>query len=254
MENILNHPFLVLVISLSIFWTCSILGSWLGRRTRKPGEDVSDDFKLVLGVSLTLLGLITGFTFSMAVNLSTISAKTMKSREANAIGTEYVRASLLPPADATKVRGLLQGYLDQRILKYTILKSQELKQVRSETGVLQDQLWAAVSAPATAQPNPVNALVLAGMNDVLNSQGYTQAAWWNRIPVSAWLFLTLISIFCNGLIGYGAGYRSPFLFFILPFALSISFFLISDIDSPRGGLIRVRPQNLENLAESLSVR
>jgi len=53
------------------------------------------------------------------------------------------------------------------------------------------------------------------------------------------------------LIGYGAHGRSPFLFLILPIALAISLFLIADIDSPRGGVIRVRPQNLESLAESL---
>ena len=37
-----------------------------------------------------------------------------------------------------------------------------------------------------AQPTPVIALAVSGMNDVLNSQGYTQAAWWNRIPIAAW--------------------------------------------------------------------
>ena len=36
--------------------------------------------------------------------------------EANAIGTEYVRADLLPDSDAGRVRELLKKYLDQRIL------------------------------------------------------------------------------------------------------------------------------------------
>jgi hypothetical protein len=97
----------------------------------------------------------------------------------------------------------------------------------------------------------VTPLILAGMNDVLNSQGYTQAAWWNRIPIAAWALLITISIFCNLLVGYVAHGRSTFLFLILPIALSISFFLIADIDSPVAGVIRVRPQNLETLAESL---
>ena len=92
------------------------------------------------------------------------------------------------------------------------------------------------------------------MNDVLNSQGYTQAAWWNRIPVEAWALLTLIAIFCNLLIGYGAQGRSTLLLFILPVALAVSLFLISDIDSPRHGLVRVRPQNLKSLAESLNAQ
>jgi hypothetical protein len=43
------------------------------------------------------------------------------------------------------------------------------------------------------------------MNDVLNSQGYTQAAWWNRIPIAAWVLMAVIAICCNLMVGYGAG-------------------------------------------------
>jgi len=39
------------------------------------------------------------------------------------------------------------------------------------------------------------------MNDVLNSQGYTQAAWWNRIPLAAWILMGVIAIFSSLLIG-----------------------------------------------------
>jgi len=120
-----------------------------------------------------------------------------------------------------------------------------------QTARLQAEMWAAVTTPAMAQPTPLSALVVAGMNDVLNSQGYTQAAWWNRIPIAAWALLVTISIFCNVLVGYVAHERSPLLFLILPIALSISLSLIADIDSPIGGLIRVRPDNLYALAESL---
>jgi len=37
----------------------------------------------------------------------------------------------------------------------------------------------------------------------------------------------------------------------MPLVISVSFLLIADIDSPRGGLIHVNPQNLKSLAESL---
>ena len=120
-----------------------------------------------------------------------------------------------------------------------------------QTTNLQTELWSAVQAPAMAQPQAAAMLILSGMNDVLNSQGYTQAAWWNRIPVAAWILLITISIFCNLLLGYGLRAKSGYVFLILPIVLSISPFLIADIDSPRRGIIHVRPQNLEALAESL---
>jgi hypothetical protein len=92
------------------------------------------------------------------------------------------------------------------------------------------------------------------MNDVLNSQGYTQAAWWNRIPVSAWGLLGIIAICGNLLVGYGAraSDNRASLLLILPLMLSVSFFLIADIDSPRAGLIRVNPQNLISLSDSIA--
>jgi len=37
----------------------------------------------------------------------------------------------------------------------------------------------------------------------------------------------------------------------LPLAVSVSFFLVADIDSPRRGLISVQPQNLISLSQSL---
>jgi len=124
--------------------------------------------------------------------------------EANAIGTEYVRADLLPSTDAAKVRALLRSYTDQRILFYRTRDKQKLLQINANTAQLQSELWSAVRAPATSQPTPVIALAISGMNDVLNSQGYTQAAWWNRIPPEAWGMMAAIAVCFNVLVGYGA--------------------------------------------------
>ena len=57
----------------------------------------------------------------------------------------------------------------------------------------------------------------------------------------------------NLLVGYAArsaGVKSALLF-VLPLVVSISFLLIADIDSPRGGFIHVVPQNLVSLSKSL---
>ena len=130
--------------------------------------------------------------------------KTYEEAEANAIGTEYVRAGLLPAADAAQVRAQLKKYTDLRISFYQTRDDQELQQINAETGRLQTQMWTVVQDRALAQPTPVVALAVTGMNDVLNSQGYTQAAWWNRIPDSTWTLMIAIAICCNVLVGYGS--------------------------------------------------
>jgi hypothetical protein len=145
------------------------------------------------------------------------------------------------------------SYLDQRILFYTTRDEQKLAQINAATAKLQAELWSAVQAPASAQPTPLMALVLAGMNDVLNSQGYTQAAWWNRIPIAAWALMMAMAICSTVLVGVGArnSEADSRLLPVLPLVVSIAFFLISDIDSPRRGVIRVVPQNLMSLSQSL---
>ena len=151
------------------------------------------------------------------------------------------------------MRSQLRKYLDLRISFYRTRDASELRQINADTAQLQAEMWSAVQVPAVAQPTPVIALAVAGMNDVLNSQGYTQAAWWNRIPTSAWSLMIAIAICCNLLVGYGArgAKANASLLFVLPLVVSIAFLLIADIDSPRGGFIHVIPQNLVSLSQSL---
>ena len=251
METMLKYPFLTLVLSLFVLWLAVQLGARIRWPDRRAKPEDRDDFNPILSATLTLLGLIIGFTFSMAISRYD-QRKVYEEAEANAIGTEYVRADLMPASNGTQARTLLSKYLGQRILFYTTRDETQIQPINADTARLQNQLWS-TEAPASAQPTPVIALVVAGMNDVLNSQGYTQAAWWNRIPGSAWGLMLAIAIFANLLLGYRMrGSQSKGVsFLVLPLIVSISFFLVADIDSPRHGLIRVVPQNLVSLAQSL---
>ena len=111
------------------------------------------DAGLVLGATLTILGLIIGFTFSMAISRYE-QRKNYEEAEANAIGTEYVRADLLPAADAQKVRALLANYTDQRILFYTTSDEQQLSRVNADTAQLQTELWSDGRKAASHAANP----------------------------------------------------------------------------------------------------
>jgi len=251
MFDLFNYPIVLSLVSLVVLWFSAQVGISLSKRNEDL-EGAREDFGIILGATLTLLGLIIGFTFSMAIGRYD-QRKNLEEEEANAIGTEYVRADLLPAADAANVRALLRQYLDERLLFYKVanIHMSELPQINLVTSQLQIKLWNAVTAPAQAAPTPVIALAVSGMNDVLNSQGYTQAAWWNRIPTSAWILMGSIAVFANLLVGYGAHRPGKALLLVLPVLVSLSFLLIADIDSPRGGLIRVQPRNLTSLVQSL---
>ncbi len=248
--NILNYPFVVLVLAFFGLWLAAWVGVWLNKRRNGVPEELRPDFGTILSASLTMLGLIVGFSFSMATGRYDLR-KTYEEAEANAIGTEYVRADLMAPAQASQVRGLLKRYTDLRIQWYQTENWADVSPIDKETAEVQNQLWTATAQSVTAQQTPVQALAASGMNDVLNSQGYTQAAWWNRIPKGAWCLMAAIGVFCNVLLGYGARKIEVKLFMVLPLLVAIAFFLIADIDSPRGGVIRVAPQNLLSLRDGL---
>jgi hypothetical protein len=248
-ERLLMYPRLFFVCALVVLWIAAQFGAYV-RRNRPLRDELRDDFGLIETATLTLLGLIIGFSFSMATTRYDLR-KTYEEAEANAIGTEYFRADLLPAADAAAVRADLRRYTELRIAFYRTRDYEELKKVNNDTAQLQTKMWSTVQTPAVAQPTPVIALAVAGMNDVLNSQGYTQAAWWNRIPTSAWGLMIGIAICCNLLVGYGARTARGIMLLILPLIVSISFLLIADIDSPRHGFIQVVPQNLASLLQSL---
>jgi|SRR5215475_203496 len=245
-----NHPIVFFVVSLVVLWLSAQLGATVRRRRHPASLEDAEDYGLVLGATLTLLGLLIGFTFSMAAGRYD-QRKNYEEEEANAIGTEYARLDFLPAVETQKARTLLRQYLHLRIEHYSETSAEQLAKNEASTADLQAQLWATIVPSAKEQPDYVRALVVSGMNDVLNRQGYTQAAFLNRVPIAAWMLMFVIAVFCNLLLGYRAVGKARMMFLILPIALAISFFLVSDIDSPRHGVILVQAQNLEILEDSL---
>jgi hypothetical protein len=250
MAELVDRPGLLLVVTFAGFLLAALLGVIAQRAWSPVRVDDQNELIIVQTAALTLLGLIVGFSFSMAVSRFD-QRKNLEEAEANAIGTEYARADLMAEGAAAGARGLLRRYLDQRILFYSTADQAKLEQIRAETDKLSAGLWATARSDASAQPTPVGALVVSGMNDVLNSADYTTAAWLNRIPVPAWWLLVAIGIGSNLTIGLGAKRFNASLLLILPLTIAVSLFLIADIDSPRGGVVQVAPQNLDRLAASL---
>jgi hypothetical protein len=249
---LVDAPLALSILAFAAMWSAAHVGIYLRRLKRDSQADEQVQFGVIVGAGLTLLGLLIGFSYSMAVSRYD-HRKSLEEEEANAIGTAYLRAGLLPAAEAARVRGQLETYLDERVLFYTTRDEQRVEQINASCAAISADLWSIVQGAALAQPGANTALATAGMNSVLNSQGYTQAAWWNRIPIAAWGLMLIIGACCNVLLGYSTPHpeiKVHSVYFILPGLIAVSFFLIAELDSPRDGLIRVRPLNLLSLSHS----
>jgi hypothetical protein len=249
----MDRPILIFAFSLVVLWLAAYAGTYVARTAVTKLNDAElMDLTIVVTAALTLLGLIIGFTFSMAITRYN-QRKDLEAAEANAIGTETLRLGLMPAQEAAGIRGLLKLYLEKRVAAYAELDERREAGLRESTARVQSELWLAVQDYAISRPTPIAALVVNGMNDVLNSQAYTQAAWWNRIPVAAWVLMAVIAVICSFLVGYTVHKPEarPRRVFVLPLIVAFSFLLIADIDSPHGGVIRIHPLNLESLHGSL---
>ena len=249
MSALIDNPFAVFAIAVITQWGAAFAGDLLRRSLRPLRKDERDDFDTVLTATLTLLALIIGFSFSMAVTRYD-QRKNYEGAEANAIGTAYLRADLLPAEAAASVRQFLKVYVDQRVNFYNS-NGRPSPEAVSDSVKLQDELWSSVVRAAGAQPNPLLALAVSGMNDVFNAQADTTAAWLNRIPTGAWVLMLLIAIFSNLLLGYRERSSGRLALLVLPVIASIAFYLIADIDSPYVGVISFVPHNLIATSEAM---
>lgn len=245
-----DFPLLVLGLSFGTLALSVKLGDFIRKRSGASQEKPRDDLGVVLAGTLTLLGLIIGFSFSMATSRYELR-KSCEQIEANAIATEWIRSDLLPAVDAPKLRELLKMYLDKRLLFYTVRNRQQLRSISFETSQLQNDLWSAIRSSFASAPPPVQGMLISGLNDVMNSEASTQAAFDNRVPLLAWLLIVVIASGCSFLIGLRAHRTDWLVFLVIPIAVSISLFLIADLDSPREGAIRNGPKNLIRLTDAI---
>ena len=251
MAAFVDHPAVLFLVLSVVFIAAVALGAFVLRPRAGLSESQRDDFKVMQGATFTLLAFIIGFCLSMAVSRYD-QRKNLEEAEANAIGTEYVRADLAAGPLADSMKSALARYAQLRLADYLTRDISELSRIGRDAAALQSDLWQLAVRVAKDMPTPIGATVVTGMNDVLNSQDYSEAARINRIPLGAWVLLIAIGLCGCVMQGYGASgtLRKALLISILPLTISLSLALIADIDSPRGGIIHVQPQNLSRLIHS----
>ncbi len=247
---LVDHPLLFFVVTLIVFLGCTRAGALSRLHGHKLTSAERGEFDLVRNAIFTLLGLMIGFAISMAVTRYDLR-KNLEEAEANAIGTEYLRLDFMPADTASEARALLRTYVDERVAFYALMDPDALAKNALETANTMTALWAAISPEAKASQTAVTALVASGMNDVLNSYGYTVAEWRNRLPVEVWMLLIVVAGCCNFLIGFGAEQLSSATHAILPLTASLAILLIADVEGPHNGFVRVHPINLIDAGVSI---
>lgn len=228
-------------------------GFRLGRYRRSRSDHEKDaPVGAMVGSTLGLLAFMLAFTFGMATSRFD-ARKTLVLDEANAIGTTYLRAALLPTG-REEVRGLLREYVDQRL---AAVHTTDITAALHQAEELQNRLWAQAVAAGTEHPNSiVVGLFTESLNEVIDLHAKrVTAGLRNRIPGTIWLGLFTLAVLSLGAMGYHSGLASKersLAVIAVALAFSAVIALVLDLDRPQEGLLTVSQQALIDVRQSMT--
>ncbi|MFL6590492.1 MAG: hypothetical protein ACJ8M4_09990 [Chthoniobacterales bacterium] len=250
-SNIWLFGFLVAAVLLAIAEGGYQLGLRLfsakdeGRRSQIGGVQAA-----ILG----LLGLLLGFTFSMAVSRYE-ARRDLLLKEANCIGTTWLRASLLPEAQRAPVRELLLRFVRVRLETEKVsYDSGKLAEGLRRSAEIEKELWQQAEIAAKEAPTPITATFIVTLNEMIDTDAERVHAGRNRIPATVWVLLILVAA-CGCLTSaYGSGAqgaRSAFTSAFLPLLISIVIFLIFDLRTSHQGMVSVSQEPMLDLEKMM---
>jgi hypothetical protein len=206
----------------------------------------------MVGATLGLLALILAFTFGLAAARFDTRRQVLLD-EANAIGTTYLRAGMLPDK-REEIRTLLRNYVDSRI---EAVRSNKITQGIRRSENIQNELWARATTVAEENPDSiVVGLFVQSLNQMIDLHvARLQASLRSRIPGAIWIGLFAVAAFSLAAMGYHSGMvgtRRSLAVLAVAFTFSVVIELIADLDRPQEGVLKVSQQALLDLQRSMS--
>jgi hypothetical protein len=202
---------------------------------------------------LGMVALLLAFTFSRTLERFRTRSEAVVD-EANAIGTAYLRAQLLPPSVGEPTQQVLRDYVDLRV--EAAGKSYEKLDMKliTEAEQAQADLWRHAKEAAAGEVTPITSLFVQSINELIDSYGRRKAAISWRMPASVILLLLSTFVVTAGVVGFASGaegHRPSGTSYFLALFIVVLVFMIVDLDRSRRGLIKVPQRSLIDLQTSL---
>ena len=244
---------MLLLGTLAVVCACVEIGYRVARYRRNHSEDEKEaPVGSMVGATLGLLAFMLAFTFGLAASRFDDRRQVVLA-EANAIGTAYLRAAMIPEPMRTESRSLLRDYVDARLEG---VQPGKVEQAIAKSEMLHDRLWSQAVAAAEKDRSPITGLYIQSLNEVIDLHAKRiMVALQSRIPGAIWLSLYLLAALAMIAIGYHQGLSKSTRSFVavaLTLAFSATLILVVDLDRPGEGLLRVSQQSMIDLRNSIS--
>ena len=255
MEALIDYLPLWSILPLTI--AVALLSVEVGYRVafnRRNGseEEKESTVGAMVGATLGLLAFMLAFTFGLAGSRFEDRRQVVLS-EANAIGTTYLRAAMLPEPMRTEARDLLREYVDVRL--EAVQQPGKLDQALARSDELHNDLWSLAVAVTEKDRSPITGLFIQSLNEVIDLHAKrVMAGLRSRVPNVIWMVLYVLAILAMVMLGYHSGLvHSKRSIAVLALVLGFSsvLYLIADLDRPVQGTLRVSQQSMIDLRRSM---
>jgi hypothetical protein len=216
------------------------IGFRLGSLVRSADEHFDRQFSLVQASTAALVAFLVGFAFSGAASRF-IDRADIVVKEANALGTSYLRTATIAEPQRSELKAVLREYTADRVVLLSREGRDQIKPLLAKVSALHDRMWNSV-IKGTQDDAPLMAVVLPPINEVIDLHAVHLALARRHLPVPIMGVLLGTAAIGIGLMGFGngrVGRRFSVIDSVYGFVLAVALWMTIDLDYPGIGIIRV---------------
>jgi hypothetical protein len=242
--------FALLVLAAALVFEGSYrIGRWHQARTPDEKEGPAT---MLTGSLLALFAFLLAVTMGMASDRFE-TRRVLVVKEANSIGTTYLRAGYLPAPYDTEIRDLLREYTPLRV---NVADDAQYAANYQAAQAIQDRMWSKTEELARAHPDwDVMGEFITTLNETIDvSNERLVAGVYARVPETIVWVLVGVGALSLGMVGYSAGLhrkRATPGAVVLILVMATVLTLIVDLDRPRSGFLTVSQAPLVDLVQQL---
>lgn len=240
----LEHAYWLLPILALCMIICMEVGYRVGRASslRHTGQEEKGSGAIEAAI-FGLLGLMLAFTFSAAQS-RVEKRRDLVVKEANAIGTAYLRLDLLAAEAQPALRKAFREYLDTRIAVYEAIPDfEKVYQGLARADQLQKKIWTMAQEAVRADSwNTAGMLLMPALNEMIDVTAERTMAAKSHTPSIIFILLLILALFSSAMAGYAmskSGWRNAFHWVVFAAVISVTVYVIIDLEFPRLGMIRL---------------
>jgi hypothetical protein len=216
--------------------------AYRGYQVRRDKDNMPPGLGSLQSSVLTLMGLLLGFTFGMALTKFENRRKTII-QEANSIGTAILRCDLYPDSVRSLLHSDFNQYVDARIQYYSAgIDNTGMQKSLDAASKYSSQIWTRVIEMSRRPDGLIRTnQMIPAMNAVIDIVTTRDADRVAKIPPVVMLVLLILVLTGSFLVGYdqAVSKRRKIFFVGFAFMTTIAVYLILELERPRSGLINL---------------